>query len=63
MFGCLCLFGKVFVHDGMGVAMVSGGSREPILWPVLLMMLSVPMILGLVPRNWFYGVRTPRTMA
>ena len=30
---------------------------------VLFIVLAIPLILGIVPRNWFYGVRTPRTLA
>ena len=30
---------------------------------IVLVVLAIPLILGLVPRNWFYGVRTPRTLA
>jgi uncharacterized membrane protein len=31
--------------------------------PVLFIALAIPLMLGIVPRNWFYGVRTPRTLA
>jgi uncharacterized membrane protein len=31
--------------------------------PLLLVALGIPLILGRVPRNWFYGSRTRRTMA
>jgi hypothetical protein len=31
--------------------------------PILLIVLACPLIFGLVPRNWFYGLRTPYTMA
>ena len=30
--------------------------------PILLIVLGVPLIFRLVPRNWLYGMRTPRTM-
>lgn len=30
---------------------------------LMLMFLAVPLMLKLVPRNWLYGFRTPRTMA
>ena len=30
---------------------------------VLIMLVAVPLIFRLVPRNWFYGFRTPRTLA
>jgi hypothetical protein len=26
-------------------------------------LLAVPLILGLIPRNWGYGVRTPKTLS
>ncbi len=29
--------------------------------PILVIMVSVPLILNMVPRNRFYGFRTPRT--
>jgi hypothetical protein len=31
--------------------------------PILLIVLAWPLIFGLVPRNWLYGLRTPYTMA
>jgi hypothetical protein len=30
--------------------------------PVLLIVLGIPLMFRLVPRNWIYGMRTPRTM-
>jgi hypothetical protein len=30
--------------------------------PIMLIALGIPLILRLVPRNWLYGMRTPRTM-
>jgi hypothetical protein len=30
--------------------------------PVVLILLGIPLIFRLVPRNWLYGMRTPRTM-
>ena len=30
--------------------------------PLLLIVLGIPLIFKLVPRNWLYGTRTPRTM-
>ncbi len=30
--------------------------------PVLLILLGLPLIFRLVPRNWLYGTRTPHTM-
>jgi SdpI/YfhL protein family len=30
---------------------------------VLMLLLSVPLVLGLVPRNRFYGIRTAKTLA
>ena len=31
--------------------------------PILLMIVALPMILGLLPRNWLYGVRTRYSMS
>jgi uncharacterized membrane protein len=31
--------------------------------PLLFIALAMPMILGLVPRNWIYGTRTRRTLS
>ncbi len=31
--------------------------------PVVLILFAVPLILQKVPRNWFYGFRTPTTLA
>ena len=31
--------------------------------PVLILIASIPMALNLVPKNGFYGYRTPRTMS
>jgi cadmium resistance protein CadD (predicted permease) len=31
--------------------------------PITLIVVSIPMLLNLVPRNWMYGVRTRETMA
>ena len=36
--------------------------RHLAILPALLMVLAIPLMLGIVPRNWFYGVRTPRTL-
>lgn len=30
--------------------------------PLLFIALAIPLILGVVPRNWFYGLRTRRTL-
>jgi uncharacterized membrane protein len=34
-----------------------------ILVPALLMVIAIPLILKKVPKNCFYGLRTPKTMA
>lgn len=31
--------------------------------PVLVVFLALPLILGWVPRNWIYGLRTPATLS
>ena len=31
--------------------------------PIVLMIAALPMILGLLPRNWLYGMRTPYSMS
>jgi hypothetical protein len=31
--------------------------------PVLFILLAIPLILGIVPRNYFYGFRSRRTLA
>jgi uncharacterized membrane protein len=31
--------------------------------PIFLFVVALPLILGLVPRNYFYGFRTPTTLA
>ena len=31
--------------------------------PLLLVALAIPLILDMIPRNGFYGFRTPRTLA
>jgi uncharacterized membrane protein len=31
--------------------------------PVLLIIVALPMILGLLPRNWFYGMRSRYSMS
>ena len=31
--------------------------------PILLIIVALPMILGLLPRNWLYGMRTPYSMS
>ena len=31
--------------------------------PLLLVALAIPLILDMIPRNGFYGYRTPRTLA
>jgi hypothetical protein len=28
----------------------------------LMILLGIPLVLGLVPKNWLYGMRTPRTL-
>ncbi len=39
-------------------------TRQPFFIPsVILLVLSIPLILGLVPRNWFYGIRTRETLS
>jgi hypothetical protein len=36
--------------------------QSPWRGPILMVLLGLPLAFGLVPRNWFYGMRTPRTM-
>lgn len=36
--------------------------RSQVTAPLMLIALGVPLIFLLVPRNWLYGMRTPRTM-
>jgi len=31
--------------------------------PIVLIIVALPMILGLLPRNWLYGVRTRHSMS
>ena len=31
--------------------------------PIVLIIAALPMTLGLVPRNWLYGMRTPYSMS
>ena len=31
--------------------------------PITIMVVSIPMVLNLFPRNWLYGIRTRETMA
>ena len=31
--------------------------------PITIIVLSIPMVLNLLPRNWLYGIRTRETMA
>ena len=31
--------------------------------PIVLIIAALPMTLGLVPRNWLYGMRTPSSMS
>jgi|SRR6266536_3015455 len=38
--------------------------RQPFFWPaILILLLAIPLILGLIPRNRAYGVRTSKTLA
>jgi uncharacterized membrane protein len=37
--------------------------RAPLLAPVLLIVLSIPLIFGWVPPNGLYGFRTPKTLS
>jgi uncharacterized membrane protein len=37
--------------------------RTSIVAPILIMILSIPMIFGLVPPNRLYGFRTPKTLS
>ncbi len=36
--------------------------RTPATAPLLLIALGLPLVFRLVPRNWLYGMRTPRTL-
>jgi hypothetical protein len=45
-----------------GTALVSWTPRTEAATPVLLIALGWPLIFRLVPRNWLYGMRTPRTL-
>jgi hypothetical protein len=36
--------------------------ESPARTPVLLILLGLPLIFGWVPKNWLYGMRTPRTL-
>lgn len=39
-------------------------TEQPFLVPSLLFLAaSVPLICGLVPRNWYYGIRTAKTLS
>jgi uncharacterized membrane protein len=31
--------------------------------PIVIVAVAIPMIVGMIPRNRFYGFRTPRTLA
>ncbi len=44
---------------------VTSNEEKPVvaLVPALFVLLGIPLIAGRVPRNWFYGYRSPRTMA
>jgi SdpI/YhfL family protein len=35
---------------------------SPAKGPLLMILLGLPLVFGLVPRNWLYGMRTPRTL-
>jgi uncharacterized membrane protein len=37
--------------------------KSDLFLPILIIALSVPLILELIPRNWFYGLRTRRTLS
>jgi hypothetical protein len=47
---------------GVAVALVGLVPRSAATLPLLLIGLSMPLVVGFVPRNWIYGLRTPRTM-
>ena len=39
-------------------------SSQPFLIPaVILLLVTLPLILGLIPRNWVYGIRTGKTLS
>jgi hypothetical protein len=39
-------------------------TSQPFFVPaVIIALLAIPLILGLIPRNWGYGVRTPKTLS
>jgi len=44
------------------VAVLALALPRQFLVPAALIALSVPFIFQLVPRNWLYGLRTPRTL-
>ena len=37
--------------------------RALVFAPILIIVLSIPLIFGLVPRNGLYGFRTPTTLS
>jgi hypothetical protein len=37
--------------------------ESPAKGPMALIVLGLPLLFGLVPKNWFYGLRTSRTMS
>jgi uncharacterized membrane protein len=44
------------------VALLWFAPRAPATPPLLFIALGVPLVFRLVPRNWLYGLRTPRTL-
>lgn len=37
-------------------------SSQPFVIPAVILVVTIPLILGLIPRNWAYGIRTGKTL-
>ncbi|MEQ1910272.1 MAG: SdpI family protein [Vicinamibacterales bacterium] len=46
----------------LAAALVWFLSESAVKGPMLMILLGLPLVLGLVPKNWLYGLRTPRTL-
>jgi hypothetical protein len=54
--------GRLVVLLAIASALVWFIPESPAKLPLLMILLGLPLVFGLVPKNWLYGMRSPRTM-
>jgi uncharacterized protein (DUF486 family) len=56
------LVSSLVYSTGVIAAAMWFGLRKPVTVPLMMISLGLPLIFRLVPRNYLYGMRSPRTL-